>query len=287
MNKRTRRIRTLLLLGAAATIALVCLGAQAADLLHRADLSTVNMRFSVRGQTRVPDLAIVSIEDRTITGQGRTWPMNRKRHAKVVEALAKAGAKVIAYDVQFTEPSGDTDEDVRADNALIEAVRAAAPKMVMATTEVEKGGRTSVFGGGEGLRYSRATPANSNYAPDDDGRIRRMAFKIDDLKTFPITAAEKMVGHPIKSPAGVGALAWIDYPGPPGTIPYISFDDVDKGRLDPADVRGKLVVVGASAPILQDRHSTSTSGSALMPGPEIQAAAAATAMQNFPLRSGP
>src|SRR3954451_1557568 len=287
MNKRTRRIRTLLLLGAAATIALVCLGAQAANLLHRPDLSTVNMRFSVRGQTTVPDIAIVSIEDRTVTGPGRTWPMNRKRHAKVVKALDEAGAKVIAYDVQFTEPSGDTDADAEADNALIEAVRAASPKMVMATTEVEKGGRTSVFGGGEGLRYSKATPANSNYAPDEDGRIRRMAFKIDDLKTFGIAAAEKMVGHRITSPPGVGALAWIDYPGPPETIPYISFDDVENGRLNPADVRGKLVVVGASAPILQDRHSTSTSGSGLMPGPEIQAAAAGTAMANFPLRSGP
>jgi len=95
------------------------------------------------------------------------------------------------------------------------------------------------------------------------------------------------VGHRITSPPGVGALAWIDYPGPPQTIRYISFDDVENGRLNPADVRGKLVVVGASAPILQDRHSTSTSGSALMPGPEIQAAAAGTAMANFPLRSGP
>src|SRR4051812_17579010 len=287
MNRRTRRIRTLLLLVAAATIALVCLGAQAADLLLRADLSTVNMRFSVRGPVDSPGIAIVSIEDRTITGAGRTWPMNRKRHAKVVEALDRAGAKVIAYDVQFTEPSGDTEQDAEADNAIIEAVRAASPKVVMATTEVEKGGRTSVFGGGEGLQYSKATPANSNYAPDEDGRIRRMAFKIDGLKTFGIAAAEKMVGHRITSPPGVGPLAWIDYPGPPETIPYISFDDVENGRLNPADVRGKLVVVGASAPILQDRHSTSTSGSALMPGPEIQAAAARTAMANFPLRSGP
>ena len=40
--------------------------------------------------------------------------------------------------------------------------------------------------------------------------------------------------------------------GPPRTIPYISFDDVENGRLNPADVRGKLVVVGGSAPSLQD-----------------------------------
>src|SRR4051812_3056442 len=138
MNKRTRRIRTLLLLGAAATIALVCLGAQAADLLHRADLSTVNMRFSVRGQTRVPDLAIVSIEDRTITGQGRTWPMNRKRHAKVVEALAKAGAKVIAYDVQFTEPTANTSQTPRADTPSTKPSRAPRPKAGLPPTEARK-----------------------------------------------------------------------------------------------------------------------------------------------------
>ena len=100
----------------------------------------------------------------------------------------------------------------------------------MATTEVDEDGATSVFGGGEGLEYSKATPANSNYAPDDDGRIRRMAFKIDGLKTFPIAAAEKMLGHADHA-AARATLAWIDYPGPPRTIPYISFDDVENGRL--------------------------------------------------------
>jgi adenylate cyclase len=287
MNKRSRRIRTILLLVAAVTISAIGLGAQAADLLHRADLSTVNMRFSVRGAEPAPPIVVVSIEDRTVTGEGRTWPINRKRYAKVIDELHAAGAKVIAFDVQLTEASGDSDEDIEADNAVLESVRAAAPTVVMATTEVEKGGRTSIFGGGEGLEYSKATPANSNYAPDDDGRIRRMAFKIDELTTFPIAAAQKMLGRKISSPPGVGALAWIDYPGPPRSIPYISFDDVENDKLDPADVRGKLVVVGASAPILQDRHSTSTSGSALMPGPEIQAAAAGTALDDFPLRSGP
>ena len=67
---------------------------------------------------------------------------------------------MIAYDVQFTEPSGDDE----ADNAIIEAVRAAAPNVVMATTEVGENGETSIFGGGEGLEYSKATPANSNYS---------------------------------------------------------------------------------------------------------------------------
>jgi adenylate cyclase len=36
---------------------------------------------------------------------------------RVIDGLRRAGAKVIAYDVQFTQPSGDD----RADNALVEA----------------------------------------------------------------------------------------------------------------------------------------------------------------------
>jgi adenylate cyclase len=287
MNRRMRRIRTILLLTAAVVIALVMVGAQAADMLHRADLSSVNWRFSVRGTQPAPPIVIVSIEDKTLTGRDaegnlRSWPMDRARHAKVIDALHEAGAKVIAFDIQITEPSGDDE----ADNAIIESVRAAAPSVVMATTEVGENGETSIFGGGEGLEYSRATPANSNYAADDDGGIRRMAYKIDGLITFPIVAAEKMLGRRI-SGLPDGDLAWIDYPGPPRTLKYISFDDVENGRLDPADVRGRLVVVGASAPSLQDRHKTSTSGNELMPGPEIQAVAAATAIDGFPLRSGP
>jgi adenylate cyclase len=281
VNRRTRRLRTLLLLLAALVIIATALGADAANVLRRADLSTVNMRFDVRGERPAPELVVVAIEDRTLTAADSIWPLDRRWHARVIRQLTKAGAKVIAYDVQFTSQSGD----VGADNALILATRAAAPRIVMATTEVERGGRTQIFGGGPGLEFSRAVPSNSNYSNDADGRIRRMAFELQDLETFPMAAARLAVGRRIETPPG--ATAWIDYPGPPGTIRQISFRDVERGRFDPAAVRGKVVVVGATAPSLQDRHATSTSHNQLMAGPEIQAAATLTAMRGFPLRSGP
>jgi adenylate cyclase len=280
-SRRSRQIRTTLLLSAAAGIALVAVGAQGTQILRRLELSTVNQRFAVRGKQKPPPVVVVTIEDKTITKQGGTWPMKRTRHAKVIDNLHKAGAKVIAYDVQFTEPSGDDE----ADNALIESVRAAYPSVVLATTEVEAGGRTQLFGGGEGLAYSRALPSNSNYLLDRDGKIRHTAFKLQDLPTFPIVAAARYMGRAPALPAGTNT--WIDYPGPPESIPYISFDDVETGKFDPARVRGKLVVVGATAPSLQDRHLTSTTTSITMPGPEIQAAAAGTAIDGFPLSDGP
>jgi hypothetical protein len=59
------------------------------------------------------------------------------------------------------------------------------------------------------------------------------------------------------------------------------------GRVPASRLRGKIVVVGATAPSLQDLHSTPTSGSGLVSGPEVQANAIWTAMHGNPLRNGP
>src|SRR3712207_7130515 len=56
-----------------------------------------------------------------------------RSHADVIERLARAGAKVIGYDVQFTEPSGDVD----ADNALVESVRRAGNRSEEHTSELQ------------------------------------------------------------------------------------------------------------------------------------------------------
>jgi adenylate cyclase len=281
VNRRTRRLRSILLLVAAALVVATGLVAEATNLLLRPHLSSVNMRFDVRGERPAPDVVVVAIEDVTLDVPRARWPLNRQWHAQVIRQLAKSGAKVIAYDVQFTEPSGNDD----ADTALILATRAAAPRIVMATTEVSADGSTRIFGGGEGLEYSRAVPSNSNYSNDVDGRIRRVAFELQGLETFPLAAARVALGRPVRTPPG--DTAWIDYPGPPGTIRYLSFNAVRTGRFDASAVRGKVVVVGATAPSLQDRHATSTSSNLLMPGPEIQAAAIATALDGFPLDTGP
>jgi adenylate cyclase len=58
---------------------------------------------------------------------------------------------------------------------------------------------------------------------------------------------------------------------------------VARGAFRPEAVRDKYVVVGASAPSLQDLHSTSTTGSGLMPGPEVWAHAIATGLNGYRL----
>jgi adenylate cyclase len=283
MNRRSRRIRRLLLLAAAAACVALGLGLMAVDGLRRLDLASVDMRFDVRGAQPTPDdVVIVGVDDPTINVNrgGYRWPFNRKHHARVIRQLTKAGAAVIAYDVQFTTPTS-----AAADNALIYAVRGGKHRVVLAATAVDKGGKTEIFGGGEGLRFSRAVPGFSSYEKDPDGIQRRMLYSENGLLAFPIAAAQILAGHKIAPPPP--GHDWIDFQGPPHTYRELSFIDVENGHFDPAAVKGKVVIVGATTSSLHDDRPASTTGQEWMPGPEVHANAITTALEGFPLHSGP
>ncbi len=279
MNLRTRRLRAVMLLGTALSVAVLGLGFQAVDVLKKLEFSTVDRRFDIRGERPPGPVVVVAIDDKTFDElKSPTFPFSRNLHARVIRKLADAGAKVIVYDVQFTEPSGNDAADTR----LIQATRSAG-NVVLSTTEVADDGSTAIFGGGEVLAYSRGVPANGNAVNDVDGRIRRFAFEPQKLDSLATAALD--FGAGIKTPPG--ETGWIDYAGPTRSVPYISFIDVMRGKFRASDIRGNYVVVGASAPSLQDRHSTSTTGSGLMPGPEIWANAINTGLRGFPLHTVP
>ena len=60
-----------------------------------------------------------------------------------------------------------------------------------------------------------------------------------------------------------------------------------RGEFPPDAFRGKIVVVGASAPSLQDFHATPVGEGHEMPGAEVQANAIWTVENGFPLQSAP
>ena len=282
MNQRTRRVRTMLLLGAA----ILCAGLGATlyvtDALRRVDLGSIDARFDRRGANPTPDrVVIVGMDDPTLNANENQYPLRRRRHAQVIRTLDRAGAAVIAYDVQFTAQSAYPQDD----NALIEAVRSASPKVVLATTAVDPGGKTQIFGGAEGLEYSRATPSFSSFEKDADGIQRRMFHSENGLTTFPIAAAEKYAGREFPPPSP--GRDWIDFEGGPDTFRHISFLDVQRSEFDPDDVRGKIVIVGGTATALQDIRETSTTNQQAMTGPEVHANAITTVLDGYPLRSAP
>jgi adenylate cyclase len=283
-SQRLRRRRS----GALVILALVCaavaLLAYATSLFSRQELSTVDTRFSIRGAQAPPkDMAVVHIDARTFGELGFQWPFPRHLHAQLIDRLHRDGAKVIAYDVQFTE------ENVpREDNALIGAVDRAYGRVVLSATEVDAHGHTDIFGGDEVLRRVGARAGSTVIQPDPDGVLRKMFFAFNGLAGFAVATVEAATAHEV-SPAplaGAGSF-WIDYRGPPGTIPAYSFSRVLHGQVPARDFRGKIVVVGAEAESLQDDHTTPTSGEELMSGPEVEANVIWTVEHGFPLRSTP
>jgi len=251
---------------------------EATDVLRPLELLSVDSRFDVRGSEPPPaDVVVVGIDDRTFD-TAPSWPFPRSMHARVIEALTKADARVIAYDVQFTEPSPEGMED--EDEALFAAVEQARGRMLLATTEVDPGGRTRVLGNDELRRSLGAEVGNAVMPAGRNGVVRRVQQRIDGLDTFALKAARLAGARPPKLPADG---SWIDFHGPPGTLQFHSFGAVLDGEVPPERFRDKVVIVGAVAPSLQDLAATSSSGDTLMSGPEIQAEAIATLMAGLPL----
>jgi adenylate cyclase len=94
----------------AATIGVVvALFALAPPLLEAIELNWLDLRFRTRGALAPgPQVVIAAIDEKSLAAEGR-WPWPRSRIAALVDALSRDGAKVIGFDVMFSE----TQEDAR------------------------------------------------------------------------------------------------------------------------------------------------------------------------------
>ena len=261
----------------AALVALVVLVAALIPALERAEQTTLDARFQLRGTQPVSGLAVVGIDERSFSELEQPWPFPRTEHAKLIDRLREAGVRQIVYDVQFTEPAEDPDDDM----ALYDAVTR-AQRVILATGEIDDEGRTRVLGGEASLAQAGgARAAASTFPTDPGGAIRRYDREDTHLATIPALVGERF------GPKLTDERALIDFRGPAGTIPTHSFVDVLKGRVGAAELRARIVVVGATAPALQDVHPTSAPGSRQMAGAEIQANAIWTALEGNPLQVVP
>ncbi len=276
---RRSRLRVALMLAVAGVSAAAWLVVWAAGGLHSWELTTVDARFSVRGtQPPPPSVAAVVVDDRTLDELDERPPLRRSRYARVIDRLDAAGARLVVLDVVFVEQT-----EAEEDNALIAALDAARPT-VLGASEVDARGASNVLGGVENQRRFGVRVGSVNFPLDPGGVYRRVPYSVDRLKSLAVVAAETARGAPAPHAPFGDDGQWIDYAGPPGSVRSLSFVDVLRGRFRADAVRGRIVVVGASAPILQDVHPTSTSGRALMSGAEIEANAIDTVLRGAPLR---
>jgi adenylate cyclase len=309
----TDRGRLRLLLFALAALAGAGLGlvCYATNAFRSLELKTIDTRFSIRGDRTPPSsLVVVAVDDATFHALGdERWPFTHDLHARVIDRISRDGAKVIALDIQFSEPSNTN----RQTYALLDSIYNAG-NVVASTTEVDDRGNGYAFQyytpppkveksrAPEAInrwlnRELKVTLAYGSFPNDPGGVLRRINHDANGLESFSVAVAEKAEGRKIDASELGGDSAWIDFYGPPDTIPHVRYSDVylaqtERGRegrqfrkkVPRGFFRDKIVVIGSSSQVNQDVHPTPTSGDREMAGPEIQAHAIGTAMAGFPLQ---
>src|SRR6266545_4987529 len=109
-------------LGLGATLVLLFAGGS--QLIQGLERSAYD--WGVRASSRPPSdkVSVIAIDKRSIDNIGR-WPWSREVHAKMVERLANAKAKVIGYTVFFSEPQ--LDPGLAYVNKLLDVYRRLVP----------------------------------------------------------------------------------------------------------------------------------------------------------------
>ncbi len=81
-----------------------------AGTLQRPEAWTLDRRLATRGQQPMQtSILVVDVDDSTLDTLG--WPVDRALYAGLLAAASRHGARLVAFDVLFTDPSCDTERD--------------------------------------------------------------------------------------------------------------------------------------------------------------------------------
>ena len=250
------------------------------------ELETLDLRFWLRPQIPTSDkVAIVEIGNDTITKLGR-FPFDRIYHAILVKALSEAGAKMIVFDIFFSQPNKDDEE-------LTRVVKEAGNVYLPFIFQIDDKKKTDIasalcFEEKELPVFASAAKGTGhiNMIPDIDGKYRRVPLYIkyenrfypsisflagcdylkipqNNIKTFPgryisISADEKI-------PLDENSNMIVNFSGKWGkTYSHYSYVDIiqsylmkatgGKPILDLSVLKDKVCIIGLTAVGTSDTH---------------------------------
>ena len=227
---------------------------------------------------------LIGITEKDIQRYG--WPINDRLLAKALERLDQAGTSAIGLDLYRDGPVQPGHDD------FTEAIKQ-NPKLI------------GIFSLADGISAPPSLPAKqqsfNDLVVDPDGSLRRDLVHVggqpESHVALPLRLLETSTGESLRGAieSGQWNLAWLhphaggysrlDASGyqqmlpfhRPGSFPTWSLSDLLDGKIANAELKGRIVLVGSTAPSLRDTfHTPFTrfhSGQQLaeMPGVEIHA----------------
>lgn len=260
--------------------------------LKRLDQAIYDVTLQATAPPPPDNVLIVAIDESSLAQIG-PWPWSGERHAEAIDALARLGARAIAYDVNVDGGAGSGMRPA-LDRARARGVKVSMPARFRVPGANGRG--YDVQGAPQG-----SVRSHSVIRLDDDGVVRRMDAALDGERRWPNLAAA-VAGKPGEfALAGLPAFEkgknggplirqgerLVGFRGPPGSFRSVPISAVMAGEVPRELIKGRTVLVGLTVPGLGSEYSTATSGSggAAMSGVEIQASFAADLMQGRILRT--
>ena len=252
----------------ATLFSLLTLPISTTDISDRIEDASIDALFQWRGSVAPPpEAVIVAIDEQSYANLGVSFtsPWPRALHARLLNALTDAGAKLVVFDVLFSDSGPDGD----ADDELAEAMRRVPTILGAALGLSHKATMQGSFLLEEMIRPAplfeeAAAGVGTIGFPLDTGRVRRFMTRRSEV--FPdvpplAEAVVKTLGASVEFPREQDL---INFYGPSRTIPTISYETAlrDIDRL-PRDVfKDKIVFIGlglrsSTGPSQRDSFETS------------------------------
>jgi len=258
-------LRQLLRWTAAFVAMLVLLGLTQAGMLASLDRRLENWRLASANRPVSGTTVVVEIDSKSLAEIG-VWPWPRSLHATLLDRLMGAGVDEVAFDIDFSS-SRDPFDDALFTAAL---ERAGGYAYLAAFAQMGPDGQ---------LHFSRPLPEFS--AAADPVLVNVLLNPVTaTAHSLPIAASDAAGTIPAlavqlaRGNAPLPQVLEVDFSLDLASLERLSFTDVLYGRVDPALLAGKQVIIGASAIELRDFFTVPRYG--VIPGPVLQALALET-----------
>ncbi len=212
----------------------------------------------------VDPIMLVAIDEESLRRIGR-WPWPRGIHAELIDGLASAKPRAIAYDILFTE-----DGEERQDRELGLALAAARPIFLPLSMTVPGSGGAAfdVTLPIAPLRDAASGIGFANLKPDADGIVRSAPATLSADRRWP-HLMELVRQSVAPGTATANGPQLIPFAGRAGYWPTVSAASVIAGEVPAELLRDKIILVGATAPGLASQYPVPVGG--VMSGLQVEA----------------
>lgn len=241
----------------------------------RIDNGVYDALIGLRAPAPSDRIVLIGIDDESLARVGR-WPWPRSVHTRFLDQLARSQPAAIAYDVLFTEAGAATD-DAALGRSMTTLGNVAIPALFVAPGH--DGREVDVVLPVKSVAQAARTIGHVALLPDADGVARSvpLTFRANGHVWPHLMEATYRIATGHRSPASAGlppegrAGALIHFQPASGGFRSLSFASVLAGEVPPDFLRGRIILVGATAQGLGDRFAVPMRDGGLISGIELQA----------------